>query len=79
MSQSLQKTTCRASNIKNSDQAKVSRTFELLGNFVTRIRKPHSTEFQMFVLEHVPVELFQHVAPSRPKMKTRISTMTASL
>ncbi|WP_433962939.1 hypothetical protein [Pseudomonas asiatica] len=51
----------------------------MLGNFVTRIRKPHSTEFQMFVLEHVPVELFQHVAPSRPKMKTRISTMTASL
>lgn len=49
-------------HLKNSDQAKVSQAFELLGNFVTRMQKQHSTEFQMIVLEHVPVELFQKVA-----------------
>lgn len=48
--------------LKNSDQAKVSQAFELLGNFVTRMNKHHNTEFQMIVLEHVPVELFQDVA-----------------
>ncbi|TDV44447.1 uncharacterized protein DUF3732 [Pseudomonas graminis] len=48
--------------LKNSDQAKVSQAFELLGNFVTRMKKHHNTDFQMIVLEHVPVELFQDVA-----------------
>lgn len=48
--------------LRNSDQAKVSQAFELLGSFVTRMKKHHDTEFQMIVLEHVPVELFQDVA-----------------
>lgn len=48
-------------HLKNSDQAKVSQAFELLGSFVTRMKKNHNAEFQMIVLEHVPVELFQDI------------------
>jgi hypothetical protein len=48
-------------HLKNSDQAKVSQAFELLGSFVTRMKKNHDAEFQMIVLEHVPVELFQDI------------------
>lgn len=48
-------------HLKNSDQAKVSQAFELLGSFVTRMKKNHGAQFQMIVLEHVPVELFQDI------------------
>lgn len=48
-------------HIKNSDKAKVSHAFELLGSFVNRMRKTYDTEFQMIVLEHVPIELFKNV------------------
>lgn len=46
-------------SLKDSDQAKVSQAFGLLNNFVTRMKKDHDAEFQMIVLEHVPVELFK--------------------
>lgn len=49
-------------SLKDSDQAKVSQAFELLGSFVTRMKKNYSAEFQMIVLEHVPVELFKSVS-----------------
>lgn len=48
-------------HIQRSDQAKVSKAFELLGSFIDRMRKNHSAEFQMIVLEHVPVELFKDI------------------
>ncbi|MDR8017786.1 DUF3732 domain-containing protein [Ectopseudomonas guguanensis] len=48
-------------SLKDSDQAKVSQAFELLGSFVTRMKKNYSAEFQMIVLEHVPVDLFKSV------------------
>ena len=48
-------------NLKDSDQAKVIQAFILLGNFVTRMRKNYGADFQMIVLEHVPIELFQDV------------------
>lgn len=48
-------------HLQNSDQAKVSQAFELLGSFVNRMRKHYGAEFQMIVLEHVPVEIFQNI------------------
>ncbi|SEJ77943.1 DUF3732 domain-containing protein [Pseudomonas sp. NFR16] len=47
--------------LKYSDQAKVSQAFQLLGSFVNRMRKNYSAEFQMIVLEHVPIRLFENV------------------
>ncbi|CAI8968160.1 DUF3732 domain-containing protein [Pseudomonas soli] len=48
-------------NLKDSDQAKVSQAFLLLGNFVSRMKKDYNADFQMIILEHVPIELFQNV------------------
>lgn len=46
-------------SLRDSDQAKVSQAFELLNNFISRMKKDHAAEFQMIVLEHVPVGLFK--------------------
>ncbi|MDR6916336.1 hypothetical protein J2X66_003205 [Pseudomonas sp. 3296] len=50
------------SHIQSSDAAKISQVFDLLGNFVKRMKKTYGAEFQMIVLEHVPVTLFENVA-----------------
>lgn len=48
-------------SLKDSDQAKVSQAFSLLGNFVSRMKKHYDADFQMIVLEHVPIDLFQNI------------------
>ncbi|AAY38840.1 DUF3732 domain-containing protein [Pseudomonas syringae] len=48
-------------SLKDSDQAKVSQAFGLLSNFVSRMKKDHDADFQMIVLEHVPVDLFKNL------------------
>jgi hypothetical protein len=48
----------RKKNIDHSDEAKITKVFELLNNFIeTRIN--NSSDFQMIVFEHVPSEIFK--------------------
>lgn len=55
-------------HLKSSDAARVSQAFVMLDNFITRMKSKHGTEFQMIILEHVPVDVFKdlknvHVLP----------------
>ncbi|MEQ6475558.1 DUF3732 domain-containing protein [Comamonas sp. wu1-DMT] len=54
--------------LANSDSEKVRIAFQLLNNFVARMNKQYSSDFQMIVLEHVPKNTFDgmdfvHVLP----------------
>lgn len=48
-------------HLKSSDAAKVSQAFAMLDNFITRMKSKYGTEFQMIVIEHVPVETFKNL------------------
>jgi hypothetical protein len=48
-------------HLKSSDSARVSRAFVMLDNFITRMKSEHDTEFQMIILEHVPVKVFKNL------------------
>jgi hypothetical protein len=48
-------------HLKSSDAARVSQAFVMLDNFITRMKSKHDTEFQMIILEHVPVDVFKHL------------------
>lgn len=48
-------------HLKSSDAARVSQAFVMLDNFITRMKSKHGTEFQMIVLEHVPVDVFSNL------------------
>lgn len=55
-------------HLKSSDAARVSKAFVMLDNFINRMKSKHKTEFQMIILEHVPVDVFKdlknvHVLP----------------
>jgi energy-coupling factor transporter ATP-binding protein EcfA2 len=45
--------------LNNSDTAKVHTAFKLLDDFISGINKHYDQEFQMIVLEHVPVTIFE--------------------
>lgn len=49
-------------HLKSSDASRVNRAFVMLDNFVTRMRLKRGAEFQMIILEHVPVDVFQGLA-----------------
>jgi hypothetical protein len=46
-------------HLKSSDAARVSQAFVMLDNFIGRMKSKHDTDFQMIVLEHVPVNVFK--------------------
>lgn len=45
--------------LSHSDNAKISAAFQLMNNFIARMNKDYSSEFQMIVFEHVPVDIFE--------------------
>ncbi len=47
----------RKGNIDQSDEAKITKVFELLNKYI-KTRISNSSEFQMIVFEHVPSEIF---------------------
>lgn len=55
-------------HLKSSDASRVNRAFVMLDNFVTRVKAKYGADFQMIVLEHVPIDVFKglrnvHVLP----------------
>jgi hypothetical protein len=48
--------------LSHSDNAKIAAAFRLMNDFIVRVNKDYSAEFQMIVFEHVPVEIFSEMS-----------------
>ena len=57
-----------AKEIPQTDESKIKNAFQLMDAFISRINKDYGLEFQMIVMEHVPISLFEdmkniHILP----------------